>query len=117
MKEATKRSIFRWIHIVFSIPILGYIYSPFEELPKYAHFVRFEVVPVILLSGLWMWKGHVVRRLISKRSTLQTGRKNSRHKDPMNPSEHIDELIAKLTDWRGKTLASIRKASLRPIGR
>ncbi len=27
----------------------------------------------------------------------------------MNPSEHIDQLIAKLTDWRGKTLASIRK--------
>jgi len=23
MKEATKRSIFRWIHIVFSNPILG----------------------------------------------------------------------------------------------
>ena len=36
MKEATKRSIFRWIHIVFSIPILGYIYSPFEKLPDYA---------------------------------------------------------------------------------
>ena len=35
MEDATKRSIFRWIHIVFSIPILGYIYSPFEELPKY----------------------------------------------------------------------------------
>jgi len=30
MKDATKRSIVRWIHIVFSIPILGYIYSPFE---------------------------------------------------------------------------------------
>ena len=68
MKEATKRSIFRWIHIVFSIPILGYIYSPFEEIPKYAANVRFVVVPVMLLSGLWMWKGHVVRRLISKRS-------------------------------------------------
>ncbi len=27
----------------------------------------------------------------------------------MNPSERIDELIAQLTDWRGKTLASIRK--------
>jgi hypothetical protein len=67
MKEATKRSITRWIHIVFSIPILGYIYSPFEELPKYADRVRFVVVPVILLSGLWMWKGHVVRRFIAKR--------------------------------------------------
>jgi len=30
----------------------------------------------------------------------------------MNPSERIDELIAKLTDWRGKTLAGIRKSML-----
>ena len=30
----------------------------------------------------------------------------------MNPSERIDELIAKLIDWRGKTLASIRKSIL-----
>jgi hypothetical protein len=30
----------------------------------------------------------------------------------MNPSEQIDHLIAKLTDWRGKTLASIRKTIL-----
>jgi hypothetical protein len=67
MKEATKRSILRSIHIVFSIPILGYIYSPFEEIPKYAARVRFVVVPVMLLSGFWMWKGHVLRRLISKR--------------------------------------------------
>jgi hypothetical protein len=72
MKEATKRSIVRWIHIVFSIPILGYIYSPFEEIPKYADFVRSFVVPVILLSGLWMWKGHLLRRLISKRPAKQS---------------------------------------------
>jgi hypothetical protein len=30
----------------------------------------------------------------------------------MNPSECIDQLIAKLTDWRGKTFASIRKSIL-----
>jgi hypothetical protein len=30
----------------------------------------------------------------------------------MNPSERIDQLIARLTDWRGKTLASIRKSIL-----
>ena len=71
MKEATKRSIVRWIHLVFSIPILGYIYSPFEEIPKYAGRVRFFFVPVMLLSGLWMWKGHVVRRLFSKRPVKQ----------------------------------------------
>jgi thiosulfate reductase cytochrome b subunit len=76
MKEATKRSILRWIHIVFSIPILGYIYSPFEEIPKYAARVRFVVVPVMLLSGFWMWKGDVLRRLISKRSAYQDAAAN-----------------------------------------
>jgi hypothetical protein len=30
----------------------------------------------------------------------------------MNPSERIDQLIARLTDWRGKTLASVRKSIL-----
>ena len=68
MKDATKRSIFRWIHIVFSIPILGYIYSPFEEIPNYAPAVRYVFLPILVLSGLWMWKGHVIQRLISKKS-------------------------------------------------
>ena len=68
MKEATKRSIVRWIHIVISIPIIGYIYSPFEEIPNYAPAVRYVFLPVMVLSGFWMWKGHVVRRLFSKRS-------------------------------------------------
>jgi hypothetical protein len=30
----------------------------------------------------------------------------------MNPSERIDQLIARLRDWRGKTLASVRKSIL-----
>ena len=71
MKDATKRSIVRCIHLVFSIPILGYIYSPFEQLPAYAPRVRFVVVPLMLLSGLWMWKGHVLRLFISKRFAKQ----------------------------------------------
>ena len=68
MKETTKRSIFRWIHIVLAIPIVGYIYSPFEQIPNYAPATRFVFVPVLVLSGLWMWKGHVLRRLISNSS-------------------------------------------------
>ena len=68
MNDATKRSILRWVHIVFAIPIAGYVYSPFEELPNYAPVVRFISIPVLVLTGLWMWKGHVLRRLISKKS-------------------------------------------------
>ncbi|HXU40053.1 MAG TPA: hypothetical protein VN937_27105 [Blastocatellia bacterium] len=54
---ATKRSILRWTHIIFSIPILGYIYSPFEEIPNYASTVRGVFVPVMILSGFWMYSG------------------------------------------------------------
>jgi thiosulfate reductase cytochrome b subunit len=67
MTEAAKRSIVRWIHIVCAIPIIGYIYSPFAVvLPDYAPPTRYVFFPVMLLSGLWMWKGHWVRRLVSR---------------------------------------------------
>ena len=62
ISNAAKRSIFRWIHIILGIPIAGYIYSPFKELPNYAPAVRFVFFPIIVLSGLWMWKGHLLRR-------------------------------------------------------
>ena len=68
MSPATQRTIARCIHLLFSIPIIGYIYSPFENLPQYAGPTRFVFFPLLALSGLWMWKGHLVRRLFSKRS-------------------------------------------------
>jgi len=66
MSQGIQRSIVRWIHIVFAIPILGYIYSPFDQIPNYAPATRYVFVPIMVLSGLWMWKGHVVLRLILK---------------------------------------------------
>lgn len=72
MKEATKRSIVRWMHLVLAIPIIGYIYSPFDQIPNYAPLTRFIFVPAMVLSGLWMWKGHLVRRLIWRKSSQQT---------------------------------------------
>lgn len=67
MNQSIQRSIFRWIHIVLAIPIIGYIYSPFDKIPQYATPTRYVFVPIMVLSGLWMWKGYVVRRLISKK--------------------------------------------------
>jgi thiosulfate reductase cytochrome b subunit len=72
MKEATKRSIFRWVHLVFAIPIIGYIYSPFANLPDYAPVVRYVAFPVIALSGLWMWKGQWLRGLWSRRRSEES---------------------------------------------
>lgn len=63
----SQRVVFRWIHIVLGIPIMGYIYSPFEKLPSYAGPTRFVFFPVIVATGLWMWKGHWVMRLFRRR--------------------------------------------------
>ncbi len=59
IKAATKRSILRWTHLILAIPILGYIYSPFAELPNYAAVTRFVFAPVIILAGYWMYAGVV----------------------------------------------------------
>ena len=57
MSNATKRAILRSIHLIFAIPIIGYVYSPFAELPNYAPVVRFVSIPVLILSGYWMYSG------------------------------------------------------------
>ncbi len=66
MNPSTSRSIVRWIHLVLAIPIAGYVYSPFEEIPNYAAPTRFVFLPLLVLTGLWMWKGHLLRRSTSK---------------------------------------------------
>lgn len=71
ISAGTQRIIIRWIHLVMAIPIAGYVYSPFEQLPDYAPVVRFIAIPVLVLTGFWMWKGHLLRRLFSKRSAQQ----------------------------------------------
>ncbi|MGE7776004.1 hypothetical protein [Chitinophaga caseinilytica] len=62
MKASTERKIIRWVHILFSIPIIGFIYGPVAELPYAANAVRFLFFPVIVLSGLWLWKGQWIKK-------------------------------------------------------
>ena len=57
MTSTINRSILRWIHLIFTIPILGYIYGQPSEVQQYAGAVRFVFVPVIVLSGFWMYSG------------------------------------------------------------
>ena len=54
---ATKRTILRCVHLIFSIPIIGYVYSPYSDLPEYAPIVRYVSVPVLIFSGYWMYTG------------------------------------------------------------
>ncbi|BCM91011.1 hypothetical protein IAD21_02875 [Abditibacteriota bacterium] len=62
MNVATQRVVMRWLHIIASLPILGYIYGPVASIPRAAFAVKWVIVPVVVLSGLWLWKGHLVRK-------------------------------------------------------
>ena len=57
ISNATKRATLRAIHLVLSIPILGYIYGEPSQVQQYAGAARFVFVPVIILSGFWMYSG------------------------------------------------------------
>jgi hypothetical protein len=57
VNAATKRAILRWIHMIAAIPILGYVYGPAAEVEQYAAAARFAFVPIIMLSGYWMYSG------------------------------------------------------------
>jgi thiosulfate reductase cytochrome b subunit len=62
MTAAIERKIIRWIHLILSIPIIGYIYGPVAQIPEAAGAVRWIFFPVVILSGLWMWKGQWMKQ-------------------------------------------------------
>ena len=57
ISNATKRSVLRCIHLIFTIPILGYIYGEPSDVLQYLGAARFIFVPVLILSGYWMYSG------------------------------------------------------------
>ena len=67
MKAAIERKIVRWVHIIISIPVVGLIYGPVKDFPNAVFAIKWVFFPVIVLSGLWLWKGHVVKRWFRKR--------------------------------------------------
>ncbi len=55
-----KRSILRWIHLIATIPVLGFVYGDPAEVQQYINEPRYIFVPVLILTGYWMYAGVVV---------------------------------------------------------
>ena len=66
MKAATERKIIRWFHIITSIPVVGYIYGPVKNFPNAVMAIKWVLFPLIILTGLWMWKGHLLKKWFRK---------------------------------------------------
>lgn len=90
MKASQERNLHRWLHIILSIPIVGYIYGPVSRIPQAVIFVRWVFVPLVVITGLWMWKGHLVKRIFKRRRQLS--RINESH-----PEKVVGERLADKT--------------------
>jgi len=58
------RVMLRWMHIVSGLIILCYIYSPFHEIFIFQIAVKFLIIPIITLSGIWIWKFMAINKFL-----------------------------------------------------
>ena len=66
MKASTERKLIRWIHIILSIPIIGYIYGPVADIPQAAAAVRWVFMPIVVLVGFWLWLGPKIKNALKR---------------------------------------------------
>jgi len=76
MKASTQRRVWRWIHIILSVPIVGYIYGPVSQIPRAAFAVKWIFFPVVVISGFWMWKGPWLKKIFRKKQQAVFSKKN-----------------------------------------
>jgi hypothetical protein len=62
MTASKERVFIRTLHLVLSVPILGYLYGPVAQIPQAAWFTRWIAMPLVILSGLWLWLKPRIRR-------------------------------------------------------
>ena len=71
MTQGIIRSIVRSIHLILAIPIVGYIYSPFDQIPNYAPLVRFVLFSAARRVGTLDVEGPCRSTAGMERSTQQ----------------------------------------------
>jgi hypothetical protein len=74
MSSLHERTLIRTLHLVLTIPIIGFIYGPVAHIPPAAFFTRFFAVPLTIASGIWLWQKQRLlrwlRRLRQRNGTL-----------------------------------------------
>lgn len=56
MKAKKIRVVLRWVHIVCGLVIMCFIYSPFHESAVFQWIMKLLIIPVVTLTGIWVWK-------------------------------------------------------------
>ena len=62
MKTAQLRTLIRWIHLLGAAAIGTYVYSPRHDVALFTLLLQLLIVPSLSLTGLWLWKDHLLRQ-------------------------------------------------------
>jgi membrane-anchored protein YejM (alkaline phosphatase superfamily) len=66
------REVHRAIHLVASVMLLAYLYTPLGDNTVFSVMLRVMVVPVVALSGVLMWQWPRLRRMKRQRRIERT---------------------------------------------
>jgi hypothetical protein len=63
MKTPRQRKLVRLIHLIGAGAMGTYVYAPFRHVELFTLLMQAVVLPVLTLSGLWLWLGPSIRRI------------------------------------------------------
>jgi hypothetical protein len=61
-----QRTILRYSHLLAGMLNVFFIYTPLGDVLAFQLLVRIILVPLIVITGVWMWQQARVRKLITK---------------------------------------------------
>ncbi len=60
------RNQLRLFHILASVILGMFIYSPWRSNQTFAIAMSFAIFPILTLTGLWMWQGSRINKLLKQ---------------------------------------------------
>ncbi len=96
-----QRTILRYTHLVAGLLNVFFIYTPLGDVAEFQLLVQIILVPVIVITGVWMWQQARVRKLIAKGSRRGESQEVRNSSEPVKEQEEEEESAP-----RGITVAS-----------
>lgn len=64
MNPQTERKVIRWLHIIGGTLLAVYVYSPWSAIQAFDLAMKIFILPLLIASGLWLWKGMFIKKLL-----------------------------------------------------
>ena len=72
MKINKPRNAIRGFHILGGGLLSAYVYSPAHKIFEFQLLIKFIVLPALIVSGVWLWKGAWIKKLLrTKKESTQ----------------------------------------------